>query len=389
MPHLERGVQAELGLLFDAADKIGGKVSFLTASEAYDRLVRGGRQESRNLVGDFGLRESAPMERIGVTVEFVRPDGIIVGAPSLGPPIASLPSPIPASGATPSGGRVAHDIAVARIVSSTQGETGPQENIRILGEQFPMIDSGALAPGLMLSDTVTVLNSLASEVALNRVAIMGVEAAGVTGFYGPRAELGSLLQPSEVLCAELVLNQLSGVRAVYEIGSGLGLLSIYLASRGMHAVGIERNRERLLTAKAIASAARREGAATPRLIEGVFPRILRRTGRLGGCVALVTNLLGRASESQQTRFILGLRRFGAVLIDAQRFYDRRLSPGEIQGLLRLFKQQGFGEARLAFDLGPDGRFLLFLNSEPTLPKGLAGFLSRLSPSRAAGVTVKP
>jgi SAM-dependent methyltransferase len=389
MPHEEPGVQAELGLLFDAADKIGGKISLLTVSQAYDRLVHGRPREPRDLAREFSLRGSAPMERIGVTVEFVRPDGTVAGAPPLGPQVAQLPAPTAAEPATSIGRGISHDLTVPRIVSSVPGESGPLDQIRVRGEQFPLIDAGAVAPALMESDTVAALNSIASEIALNRIATMGAEAAGVTGFYGPRAELGSLLQPSEVLCAELVLNHLGGVDAVYEIGCGLGLLSTYLAARGMRTVGIERNRERLQTAKAVALQVRAEGRASPRLIEGAFPRVIRRTGRLGGCVALVTNLLGRASESQQIRFILGLRRFGAVLIDAQRFYDRRLSPGEIQGLLRLFKQQGFGEARLAFDLGPDGRFLLFLNSDPTLPKGLAGFLSKLSPSRAAGVTVKP
>jgi hypothetical protein len=105
--------------------------------------------------------------------------------------------------------------------------------------------------------------------------------------------------------------------------------------------------------------------------------VLRSEADLASSVALVTNLLGSATAEQQDSFIGGLVDFGAVVIDAQRFYERRVKASQIDDLCRRFLQVGFDKPRLAFDLGPDGHFLLFLNPRPRRRFGLKALLSNL------------
>jgi hypothetical protein len=140
---------------------------------------------------------------------------------------------------------------------------------------------------------------------------------------------------------------------------------------------VERNGARLATAEAIAAAVVAEWPGAPRpatFIKGAFPKVLRKEARLAASVALVTNLLGTASPEQQEGFISGLRAFGAVLIDVQRFYDRRSTRRQFHELEEIFTLGGFDAPRLAFDLGSDGRFLLFANRRPRRPLGLEALL---------------
>ena len=385
-------MRAELGALFDAADAAGASVTFLTASEVYDKIVAAPAPEPRDLVAECGLREASPMEAIGMTVAYSRP-----GGPPLDPPLlprrpSRLPDALPAE--TPElAGAGAIDAApppVAHVIPLVSGSPGGVSGASAM-HQKSLLDAPRVLPTLMTAPDVVLINLAASRTALERASELGGESTGITGFYGPRAEAGTLLQHSEVLCAELVQTHLAGVRAVYEIGCGLGGLSILLAARGVRAVGLERNGARLASAKAVAKAVARDSGGSfrsPRLIRGSFPNALRREGRLGQSVALVTNLLGRATSAQQQAFLARLCDFGAVLIDAQRFYSRRTTELQLAELVQLFADNGFGPPEPAFNLGPDGRFLLFLNSSPTPPRGLGALALRLRLARAAPIRLR-
>ena len=378
MPHSDPGVQAELRALFHAADRIGAEVNFHTVSEVYDKIVGAVAPQVRDLVTEFELRSESPMAPMGLTVDFVAADGARVAPPPLAPrpdalagPSVVIPDPTSGeNGAAPTG---KSPPAVAYIVPlEGSGRADRPDGAAAL------IDASWVLPGLIDAPDVMHINAVAGRVAMARAAELGSEGSGVTGFYGPRAQEQTLLQPSEILCAAFVEQRLSGVHGVYEIGCGLGVLSTLLAGRGMRAVGVERNGARLATAEAIArtilAESPRAGLA-PVFKKGVFPKALRKEGKLAASVALVTNLLGTASPEQQESFVMGLRAFGAVLIDVQRFYVRRSTRRQIRELEEIFTLGGFDAPRLAFDLGPDGRFVLFTNPRPRRRLGLEALLA--------------
>ncbi|MGI8839346.1 MAG: hypothetical protein ACR2F8_00940 [Caulobacteraceae bacterium] len=387
MPHADPGVQAELRALFHAADGIGAEVRFRTVTEVYDEIVGGPATPARDLTAEFELESGSPMAPIGLTVAFVTADGARVSPPPLAPRPDSLPEPsLVIAKATPDadGAAAAEDPtpAVAYIVPlEAGGELGGGERPDGAGA---LIDAVWAIPDLIGARDVTHVNASAGRVATARAAELGSEGSGVTGFYGVRAQEQTLLQPSEVLCAAFVGQHLSGVHAAYEIGCGLGVLSTLLAMRGILAVGVERNGARLATAEAIARTVLAEWPGAPRpplFVKGVFPKVLRREPKLAASVALVTNLLGTASPEMQETFVSGLRSFGAVLIDVQRFYVRRSTRRQFHELEEIFTLGGFDAPWLAFDLGPDGRFLLFTNPKPRRPLGLEALLASVGAIR--------
>jgi len=381
MPHTDPGVQAELRALFQAADGIGAEVSFHNVAEVFDKIVGAPVPQARDLVTEFALRSGSPMATMGLTVEFVAVDGARTAPPPLAPRPDTLaaPSAVIADPPIDENGTARTDDpapAVAYIVPlDGVGGLGGAERPDGFGA---LIDAPWVLPELVDSSDVRQINAVASRVVMARAAELGSEGAGVTGFYGPRALEQTLLQPSEILCAAFVERHLSGLNGAYEIGCGLGLLSTLLAMRGMRAVGVERNGARLATAAAIAEALPASSAGAgraPLFKKGTFPRVLRKEGKLGASVALVTNLLGTASPEQQEGFVRGLRAFGAVLIDVQRFYARRSTRRQIRELEEIFTLSGFDAPRLAFDLGPDGRFVLFTNPRPRRRLGLEALLA--------------
>jgi SAM-dependent methyltransferase len=378
MPHLDAAVQMELRTLFKAADRAGIDVRFMNASEVYDAVLDAKPPAPRDLVREFQLDQGAAMEPMGLTVDFRTPDGQSVAPPELGVRPASFPAPSLVKAAQFGEGERrnagANSLVSAYIVPLSQASLG--DDGRPSQRQKPLIDATSEIAALMDARDVVRLNREASSVALESARELGGEASGVTGFYAPRAQQRELLQPSEVLCAHFVQTRLSMTRAVYEIGCGLGLLSTLLALRGVDAIGVERNGARLATAQRIAQKVS-DGAKPPRWIRGGFPKVLRGEAELASSVALVTNLLGSATAEQQDSFISGLTDFGAVVIDAQRFYDRRATTAQVDELCKRFLQAGFDEPRLAFDLGPDGYFLLFLNPRPKQRFGLKALLSNL------------
>lgn len=278
--------------------------------------------------------------------------------------------------------------AAANIVSSGIG--APGESLERREGSGTLIDAARILPELARAADVKRVNTLAGGVATARSADLGPEDSGVTGFYGVRAREESLLRPSEILCAAFVEQKMAGVRGVYEIGCGLGVLTTLLAMRGVRAVGVERIGARLATAESIAAVVLERspgGSRRPRFVKGVFPDVLRKDTKLAASVALVTNLLGTATTEQQEGFVGGLRAFGAVLIDVERFYERRSTRDRIEELEAMFTLAGFDLPRLAFDLGSGGRFMLFTNPKPRRRLGLQALLATLGAVRDVPVSV--
>ena len=378
LPHSDPAVQLELRTFFNVADRNGIDVKFLSVSEVYDSVIGASAAKPRDLVREYDLDQGVAMEPIGMTVEFRDGGGNSVPPPPLGARPENFPTPSIVDGTSSGRSRAVmgpEDSVVAQIVPLERrvlATDGPSD----LDATASLLNAQAEVPDLMAARDVAKLNAQACSLAIDLAEQLGAEASGVTGFYGPRAKQRELLQPAEVLCAHFVQSRLPNVRSVYEIGCGLGLLSALLAMRGVDAIGVERNRARLTTAMAIAEKVAGRGTG-PRWVRGVFPNVLRRERNLASSVALVTNLLGSATSEQQSSFILGLRSFGAVLIDAQRFYERRVTRNQIDGLKSKFAEAGFEKPRLAFDLGPDGHFLLFINPSPKRRWGLEALSAKL------------
>jgi hypothetical protein len=387
IPHTDPGVRAELGALFDAADQAGADVVFLSVSEAYRRIIGAPAADKRDLTRDYRLRDGSAMDGIGYTVQFQSEAGALAQPP----PLAQWSTRLPAATTVPAQPEVetsgASDDRTPRAVAHIiplPAPSGRDDDMDASLATESLIDSAAMLSRSMATPEVRTINAVARDIALQRAAAMGTEMSGVTGFYGPRAEQRTLLQPSEVLCAAFVESRLDGVAGVFEIGCGLGLLTLLLSTRGIRAVGIERNGARLETAKAIgeAVAAQIPMERPPRWVKGVFPKVLRREKGLAASVALVTNLLGSATPPQQQEFIEGLRAFGGVLIDVQRFYTRRSNAAEFAELLKVFGAAGFDPPRLAFELGQDGKFVWLGNPRPVRRAGLTALWSALGLARS-------
>ena len=213
-PHTDPGIQAELRALFHAADGVGVEVLFHTVPEVYDKILGSPAQQARDLAAEFDLRSGSPMSAIGLTVNFVTSDGVGAEPPPLAQRPDSLPEPslVILGSSTDTGGPARGEDsppAVAYIIPLEEGDL-------LAGGDRPdangaLIDAVWDLPELVDARDATHINVSASRVAMARAAELGSEGSGVTGFYGPRAEERTLLQPSEILCAALVQQKLSGV----------------------------------------------------------------------------------------------------------------------------------------------------------------------------------
>lgn len=235
------------------------------------------------------------------------------------------------------------------------------------GRRNPLLlaptDWAASLPGRHMSgdDVIASLTRLACSVTLERRRVLGDESR-VTGFYLSRAQQGSLLQHAEIAVADLVGGWPSSPdRPLVEIGCGIGILSILLATRGHHAIGIDHSAGRIAIARALTVRACAAGlpiAPVPRFEEDIFPAWARKAGLRGG-VALVTNLLGKMEPRRQRTFIAALSAFDRVVIDLQRFYTRRETEAEQAELVGWLRHAGFVRTSAEVDLGPDGRLVVF------------------------------
>lgn len=343
-PHIDPGVRRELGLLFDAAEAAAIKVSFPTVTEVYDRIVGAPATPHRDLATEARLFSAPPTATLGVTVVFRDEAGAVMPPPPLAPWSSTWSEPAVADPSAALHSPVIASEVVDVVVLGSRPEEGDRQGDLLAAPDVQMVDK------------------IASAIALQRQAAMGEAGSGVSGFYAARSAEGALLQRAEVACVDLVAERFPGVRKVYEIGSGLGVMTTLLAVRGFNAVGVEQNAARHATSIAIAEAVTLRNPhikGTVNFVHGAYPNKPAWDRAAGGGVALLTNLLGSAPDEKQTAIIEALAGFKAVVVDMQRFYDRRTSIEEIDALARRFRKAGFGAPEQAFDLGDDGRYFLF------------------------------
>jgi len=339
-PLLHPGAQMELGMLFDGAQRAGANVAFSTAGAVY-REVTGAASvpttPPQGVADPMAGRES---------IRFIDALGNPAEAAPLHPHITAIPAPIVRTPRAPGGIEPPRPLPVeARVI-------------------MPTVDNPTARPDLGgLADRI---DAIAAEVALKRSADLGPGASGVTGFYATRAQEGAMLSPAERRLAEHVLAT-AGVTRAYEIGSGLGVLSALLAASGVETVAIERHGGRHETAGEIlnaVAAAYPAAAGKVQPVKGKFPLVSEFDLGLDRSAALLTNLLGGADFEEQSQVIRGLRPFKYAFVDLSKFYERRPDAARQRELIRLFRVAGFNEPRELFDLGDDGRYVLFINPSP-------------------------
>ncbi len=371
-PHAHPAIQAELRTLFDAADAAGVEVSFITASEAYDAIVNGPPVPGRAPFAElYGLdREPAEMT---ATIVFRDANGTIVPPPPLA---AHRPGVVPPGPAMPVAGPPDVFATIVSVDDLAHGEAPFVAVADEAKEAAPATPDRPPAPG---NDPATVLdeqvNRAASRIAAERLAELGGEKSGVTGFYVTRGIEGTILHSPEIAVARVVAERFHRRRPIWEIGCGLGTLTTRLALDGFRAIGIDRNAARIATARAIADAA---GCANTgvEFVIGRFPAATVERWGMADAVALVTNLLGAADAAEQLRFIRGLHGFGDVIVDLQRLFTRRMTASQFDEIVGMFRQVGFAPPDPLFDLGNDGHYVRFARARLPRLDSLGGLRRR-------------
>jgi hypothetical protein len=345
-PHAHPAIQRELNTLFEAASAAGADIAFLTCSEVYDEILGAKHDQTSDLIARWGLDHGDPMEDQGITLVHQDASGVTVEAPELPFRAPHLAPPGPAVEAVPESN------AILPVIVSLD---------RALAE--PDQDSGnSRGSYLPFGASVQRINELASARVREIIEKGEAEHFGISGFYITRAREAAILQRSERLVAEHVLQRFGKGAEAWEIGCGPGVLTSLLAANGVVAIGVDRNPGRLRLAMDIADKCDQTECPSrirPRFVEGIFPRIIEQEQGLSQSVAILTNLLGSADIPAQRYFVRGLRRFGFVIIDLTRFFTRRTTQEEQGALIDLFRAEGFSSPEMLFDLGSDGNYALF------------------------------
>jgi hypothetical protein len=340
-PHADAGIRAELGTLFDAASAAGVEIAFLTVPEVYGEIVHGDGPGA-----DLPRRDGAPPAAT---------DALVVRDAA---GLAVVPPPLPP----------AADLLLSRWHDG-EAPPGPEPEI------VPIQPRAAPPPTDGFADACRRVNRIGSAVVAERLGGDEAMRQGLTGYYVARSIAGELLQPAEIGLADYVRSAFPAALPVVEIGCGTGLLTILLAASGRRAIGLDSDGGRVAAAQAIADAVAQDSPipCAPTFLRSRFPVAV---GDAQDGVALVTNLLGTADAAEQRRFVEGLDQFSSVIIDLDRFYDRRTAGEGHSVLTGYFRQAGFS-APVPLSIRGEGTHVRF-DRQPRLVRALMRFARRLS-----------
>ncbi len=316
-PHAYPPIQNLFSVLFDAAASAGAEVSFLTASEVYDLLTTsdytppGGH--ALTMAGEPPVIDGCiPADRRYPLKTAIK---TLKGAPKMGP-------------------------AAGRPQAATQ-----------LAEPLSLEDLG-------------LISNVARTIVLDRIATLGEAASGAGGYYKQRAAADDFIAPYEVKLAEYFINT-AKLEAYHEIGCGFGALPILMAANGLPTVGIDSERKRIDGSQSILleitrklAAEKRRLTASCEFIHGAFPAVI--TGRnVSKSVAFFTNVTSTITQDQRHNILEGLKAYAAVILDLQRFLERRTAVAEEDALLAELVSRGLGKPTEILNLGSAGRYVRF------------------------------
>ena len=330
-PHLHPPVQTLFGVLFDAAAAAGCKVDFLTVSELYDEFT---------------------------TADFVPPGGAALVMPGHAPVIDDC---------------VAAErrlVLKTYIVSPPGTPLGPRSDIDFLpligaaAAHAPSVDEPLLPPPTDPLAHIPLIGDIAKIAVQDLIDVLGETESGAGHVYAARAAAPTFLTHYEL---ELIqyLAAAEPYESYYEIGCGFGAMIVALASAGMASVGIESDKRRAAGAQRVldrtvhAFAERRfRLAAACEIVQGRFPAPLK--GRdVTRALAYCTDLTSTHTPEQRADLIAGLRCHKTVIVDLQRFVERRSTPAACAQLLAELQESGLGEGREVLNLGSGGLYVRF------------------------------
>jgi hypothetical protein len=208
------------------------------------------------------------------------------------------------------------------------------------------------------------VNDVARAIVLDRIDNLGEAASGAGSYYKQRAAAPNFLTSYEIRLAEYLLSAPTA-RSYHEIGCGFGALPVLLAANGLTTVGIDSERKRVDGSQSILIEVTRKLIAEKRpmlgsceFLHGAFPAIM--AGRdVQNCVALLTNITSTITPDQRRSIIEALKNYAVVILDLQRFIDRRTVVYEEDALLAELVAMGLGRPSEIFNLGAAGRYVRF------------------------------
>jgi hypothetical protein len=140
---------------------------------------------------------------------------------------------------------------------------------------------------------------------------------------------------------------------------------VLLGASGLDAIGVEVDSKRAATAQAVLEESRRAlGEAAPgealscKIVHGRFPDAFadRDTSQ---SLAVLSNVTTALKPAERRAFIAGLLPFRQVVIDVQRFIERRQSEDETKALIAELVGAGLADPRVVLDLGARGHYVAF------------------------------
>jgi len=218
---------------------------------------------------------------------------------------------------------------------------------------------GGSSPGP--SDAPDVIQRKTLKVLGERLSLLGATRSGAYDHYSQQFDAGFPIRPGELAILNLIRRQLPDLRSYHEIGSGLGTLPLMLAHDGFAAVGIERDERRHLTATAIL---RELGGELPqieancRLIGASFPDAVDDLD-VSGSMAILTDFVSTQAPQDYVRLCRRLAQYRYVLLDVQRFCDKRDAVDDQDRLIEELVSYGLSPTGEAIAIQGWGDYRLF------------------------------
>lgn len=234
--------------------------------------------------------------------------------------------------------------------------------MQTLPETPPQDDAGAM-PDLedFAETTAQTVQETTVRVLTERLRLLGVDRSGAYEHYHYKLKHGFPIPSYELAIVNLVRQKFPDLVSYHEIGSGLGTLPFMLALEGFAAVGVERDERRHLTATAILAELQAQAPSVEtncRLIWAPFPDAIADID-VSGSMAILTDFVSTHSPAEFSRICRDLGRYRYVLLDLQRFVDKRDAGPDQQEVTDILVQYGFTPCEEVIDVGYEGYYRLF------------------------------
>jgi hypothetical protein len=210
-----------------------------------------------------------------------------------------------------------------------------------------------------LEGTIRSLTELLLPVLRQRITELGVDASGAYNFYKTRLDSDRVFSDYEVRLVGELVERLSSVDEIHEIGCGWGQLVFLLVWCGYEAVGFEVDARRFGGGEFLRKflgEVNQDRVTRAKLRNEYFPPLDRPAGSCS--LVISTNIIVSDPHLVEEQIVWALRRYRYAIVDVDRFCRLR-RPDERQGLIAMVEQAGLKNAGLFCDAGVDGQYYLF------------------------------